>query len=232
MFRLFIVFAITLCFSYATDDFSEFENEYTKPKERFDPLSGYNRAMTSFNDFTYMNVIHPVSKGYRVVFPKPVRSSIGNFFRNLAFPMRFINNLLQGKIKNSGEELFRFVVNTTIGVGGLGDAGKDLFNVSPHPEDFGQTLGFYGIGSGIPIVIPFLGPSNARDSIGLIGDYFSDPITYVEPTWASFGIKSFSKLNYVSLHGKEYIILRKQAIDLYPFLQDTYEQHREEEIKK
>lgn len=232
-----VVLLLVVCVSFSIGNEiesleDEFSNEYTTPKPKFDPLSGYNKAMTSFNDFTYINVINPVAKGYKKVVAKDIRFSVNNFFDNLMSPMRFLNNLLQGKIKNSGDELFRFVANTTMGVGGFGDAGKEIFGIEKHPEDFGQTLGYYGVGSGFPIVLPIFGPSNVRDSVGFIGDFFSNPVNYLDNRWLALGLNSYNKLNYVSLHVGEYESIKKDAIELYPFLQDLYETHRKNEIKK
>lgn len=234
MFRILVLFLACISLSFSDESVFEddFASEYASPKQRFDPLSGYNRAMTSFNDFTYMHVIDPAARGYKSVVADDIRFVVGNFFDNLLAPMRFANNLLQGKIKNSGDELFRFVVNTTMGVGGFGDAGKEVFGIQRHPEDFGQTLGFYGVGSGFPIVLPIFGPSNVRDSIGLVGDYFANPINYLDNQNVAIGLNAYNKLNYVSLHVDDYGTIKKDAIDLYPYLQDLYEEHRKNQIEQ
>lgn len=214
------------------DSFDSFEDEFEPQVERFDPLNKYNRAMTSFNDFTYLHVFNPIARGYRAVVAEEIRYSVANFFDNLAAPVRCINNLLQGKFKNSGEELFRFTLNTILGVGGFGDPAKVIFNVDRHPEDFGQTLGYYGVGAGFPIVWPFLGPSNLRDSVAFVGDYYSDPTSYIKNHLIALGVSSYGRVNYMSLHIEEYDSIRKDAIDLYPFLQDFYEKHRENLISQ
>lgn len=233
MFRVIVLFLACISFSLASDIFDDdFASEYTTPKPKLDPLSGYNRAMTSFNDFTYINIIDPTARGYKTVVANEIRFVVANFFDNLLAPMRFLNNLLQGKIKNSGDELFRFVVNTTIGVGGFGDASTELFGAQKHPEDFGQTLGFYGVGSGFPIVLPIFGPSNIRDSVGFVGDYFSNPINYIDSRWVSVGLGGYERINYTSLHVDDYNSIKKDSIDLYPYLQDLYEKHRQNEINR
>ncbi len=208
------------------------DDEFETPIQRQDPLSGYNRAMTDFNDFMYIHAFNPLSKSYETVIPKEIRICIYNFFDNLASPIRFLNNLLQGKFKNSGDELFRFVVNSTLGVGGLGDAGDKLFGIKKHEEDFGQTLAFYGIKSGYSIVLPFLGPSNLRDSIGFVGDYFTFPISYIKNQKLGLGLNAYNRLNTASFHNGEYEQIKKNAFDLYPYLQDLYEEKRKIEIKK
>lgn len=228
-----IFLGVMLCFNFLVcDDFENFEDDFEAPKEIFDPLSGYNRFMTNFNDKAFVHVISPVAKGYRDFVDVSVRDSFSNFFDNLLFPVRFVNNLLQGKFKNSGEELFRFAVNTTLGVGGFGDAGEDIFGIKPHREDFGQTLGFYGVGSGFPIVLPFLGPSNLRDVVGLGGDYFLTPLSYVDNIYLSFGGRGVELINTLSFRVKEIETLRKNAMDLYPFMQDFYENYRNDAIKE
>nr|WP_314888651.1 VacJ family lipoprotein [uncultured Campylobacter sp.] len=210
-------------------DINEFDEEFGSKKEILDPLSGYNRAMTGFNDFFYVNVFNPVARGYAYVVPKPARTAIDNFFDNLMFPIRFINNLLQFKFKAAGEETLRFIANTIIGFGGLTDGAK-YYDLQRHDEDFGQTLGYWGVGGGFHIVLPFLGPSNLRDVVGFGGDYFADPVSYLDPALLSIGLKSYNRLNNVSLDPDGYENLKKDAVDLYPFLRDAYEQNRNYQI--
>ena len=209
----------------------EFDVEFEAKKDVFDPLSGYNRIMTHANDFIYVNMLTPVAKGYAYVVPKTARTMVSNFFDNLLFPVRFVNNLLQFKFQNAGEETLRFLANTIIGFGGLTDGAK-YYNLKPHDEDFGQTLGYWGLGSGFHIVWPLIGPSNLRDTGGMVGDYFADPISYVDPILLSTGIKSYRAFNNFSQGPTAYEKLRKDAIDLYPFLRDAYEQRRDKLIKE
>ena len=159
----------------------EFEDEFgAAEKEVFDPLSGYNRVMTDFNDSLYVWVLDPVARGYRWVLPYAARRGVKNFFHNLLFPLRFVNNALQLKIKNAGEEFLRFSINSTIGILGFWDPAKEWFDLEAHEEDFGQTLGYYGVGGGFHVVLPFLGPSNVRDMFSLYPDMQMDPVNYVE----------------------------------------------------
>ena len=210
----------------------EFEDEFSSDtKEVYDPLYRYNSFMTGVNDKIIMKILKPISKGYSYIAPKPARKSIENFFTNLMFPIRFINNFLQLKFKNSFEEANRFVLNSTFGIGGLFDlASKNSLPL--HDEDFGQTLGYYGIGSGFPIVWPLLGESNLRDSAGLFVDSFANPLNYLEDRGEFFTAKALRIVNYTSLHVKEYEELKKDAIELYPFIRDVYEQRREKLIKE
>jgi phospholipid-binding lipoprotein MlaA len=141
--------------------------------------------------------------------------------------------MLQAKGKAAAVEFSRFVVNTTIGVLGFGSpADKYPKLAPPDSEDLGQTLGNYGLGNGFYLVWPILGPSTLRDSIGRAGDFFLDPVSYVEPTEASIGIRAFDTVNNTSFHIGDYESLKKSAIDPYTALRDIYLQIRENKIKK
>ena len=224
------------------DDFG-FEEEFKEitNKKIIDPLSGYNRFMTQFNDKLYFWALRPMAKGYRAIVPMGVRKAINRFFVNLLFPVRFVNNLLQLKFRNAGTELARFGINSTVGVLGLGDPAKEWFDLDPHPEDFGQTLGHYGVGPGFHIVLPFWGPSNLRDLAGMVPDHFLEPqsydneldsVDYVKTQEEEWLIRAYDEVNYRSLHIGEYESLKKDALDLYPFLRDAYEQNRIKEVKE
>ncbi len=221
------------------DELDSFRDE-TEVKEICDPLSGYNRVMTSFNDGAYEYVLRPVANGYSYVLHVEVRRSIDNFFNNIYAPISFINNILQGKFRYAGREGARFVINTTIGIVGLFDPAKSYFEIEAHKEDFGQTLGFYGVGSGPHIVLPLLGPSNLRDLAGMYPDSFLTFIDYDERNhWTLtdtvpeyLGAKSFEYINYISLNKERYEKMREDAVDLYPYLRDVYEQRRKKLIEE
>lgn len=224
------------------DEFDEFEEEFAaeEPEEDFDPLSGYNRAMTTFNDAFYTHVLFPVARGYRRVVPEDGRVAIANFFDNLMFPLRFVNNLLQLKLKNTAEETGRFVINSTIGLLGFFDPAESWFGLEEHDEDFGQTLGYWGVGAGPHIVLPFLGPSNLRDTLSMAADWEVDPLVYqrernynlVGSDLEGWGVKAFDYLNDGSFHIEEYESLKKDAVDLYPFFKNIYEQSRQKKIEE
>jgi phospholipid-binding lipoprotein MlaA len=231
-------------------EFDEFEDEFGDDEigEVFDPFGGYNRAMTGFNDKLYFWVLKPVAKGYRAIVPEFARRGINNFFKNLYYPVRVVNNVLQLKFKNAGEETLRFATNTTIGVLGLWDPAEVWFGLEAHPEDFGQTLGVWGVGPGPHIVLPVLGPSNLRDGLALAPSWiYLDPINNFSTMyeWASAdsieelerievkaGIWTFEKVNYNSLHIGEYEDFKKDAVDLYIFMRDVYEQNRQKAIEE
>lgn len=238
IFLSFFIVNITL-FAVDAEDFSD---EFSEPKkEVFDPLSGYNRVMTDFNDFLFMNIIDPyVFKGYDYVAPQVVRSSVKSFFDNLKFPITFINNLLQAKFERAWIDVERFGVNTTFGLFGFFDPATTWLGLQKSNEDFGQTLGYYGVGSGFPVVLPILGHYNLRDLAGGFADTAVDPVYYndyrqyniTQNLYESWGIISYRYLNEGSLQADEYKEFRKDALDLYPFIRDAYEQHREMLIKE
>ncbi len=224
-----------------TDDelFDEFEDEH-ELEDIYDPLSGYNRVMTNFNDGLYENVLIPVTDGYNFLIHKEIRKSVSRFFYNLNYPPRVVNNLFQGKFKNSLEETGVFFINSTIGILGLFNPAKSQFNLETHDEDFGQTLGFYGVGSGVHIVLPLWGPSNLRDAIGIFPDSMLSPIDYTPRSWFTItdnwggflGVKAYEQINKFSLYRDTYKKLKEDSIDLYPYLRDVYEQYRDKQIKE
>lgn len=220
-------------------DEDEFSDEFEEADEEvYDPLEGYNRWMTAVNDNFYTYLFNPVSEGYAIVVPKPARIGISNAVDNLKFPIRFTNNVLQLKFDASIKELARFMINSTIGIVGLFDVAKGE-GIEPQDEDFGQTLGHYGVGSGFHVVLPFFGPSNLRDAIGLSIDTAMSPtsnsaLSYqaIDNTEKAIGLSSIYYINKNSLHPGEYENLKKDALDVYTFFRDSYEQMRTKEIAK
>ncbi|VAY87487.1 Surface lipoprotein [hydrothermal vent metagenome] len=216
------------------DDFKEEDNVQSNPFE------GYNIFMTNFNDGLYFYAVNPVAHGYSNVIHKSIRKSISNLFHNMLYPARVVNNILQGKMLNAAEETSRFIINTTVGVFGLFDPAIKYLKLNPHNEDFGQTLGYWGVSSGYHVVLPFLGPSNLRDIFGMYSDSMFNPIEYYgkrvynlsESYDYSLTVEAYKKLNYTSLHLGEYEELTKDAVQLYPYLKDIYEQYRNKLIKE
>lgn len=196
-----------------------------------DPLEPWNRLMFKFNDKLYYKVMKPFTKGYNKIFSEEVRTSINNFFSNLATPIRFVNSALQGKIKSAGNELVRLGMNSTVGLAGLFDPAKSQFKIEKKDEDLGQTLGFFGLGEGFYIVWPFLGPSSLRDTAGLVGDGFLYPPNYISDTKAALAIDSYQYVNENSLRIEEYEDLTKTAIEPYVALKEAYIQYRRSLIK-
>jgi phospholipid-binding lipoprotein MlaA len=196
-----------------------------------DPLYPWNKAMYHVNDKVYFWLVKPLAQGYSTVVPEDVRLSVSNFFDNITTPIRFVSSLLQFRIRDAGNELFRFVYNSTAGVCGLVDAAKEDFGVGRQDEDLGQTLGSYGIGHGFYLVLPFLGPSSLRDTVGRIGDRFLDPVHYVNPTVTSVGISVSERVNETSFWIGDYEDLKKSAIDPYVSIRDAYLQYRKKKVE-
>jgi len=197
-----------------------------------DPMESLNRGFFKFNDKLYFWFLKPVSQVYGTVIPQGLRIAIRHAFHNIAFPIRFVNCALQGKGKAMGTETARFVINSTLGLGGLVDFAGREYKLYPKDEDFGQTLGVWGMKPVAHTHLPLLGPSNLRDSIGLVGDYFLNPIYWLSPNWyKSTGIKTGKEVNATSLRIGEYEDFKKSAIDPYVSMRDAYHQYRVEEIK-
>ncbi len=214
----------------AADDFYDDELLFLDEDEEildvYDPLEPINRGIFWFNDKLYFYLLKPVAKGYRWVMPDPLMLGIGNFFSNLASPMRIINAGLQGKFSDAGNELTRFAVNTTIGIGGFFDTAKDHFNLKKKDEDSGQTLGYYGIGPGPYLVLPFFGPSSFRDGAGLLADSRMDLTYYLwedRDYWAAIILRT---VNTVALDKDTYEGIKRDALDPYLFVRDAWTQYR------
>ncbi len=196
-----------------------------------DPLEPINRIMFDINDGAYFWVVKPVTQTYAGVVPEPVRIGIGNFFHNVGTPSRVVNCLLQGKGSAAGTEVHRFAINTTVGVLGFGDPARDQWGLEPAQEDLGQTLAVYGLDEGCYVVWPLLGPSTLRDSLGMLGDQFLNPVRYVEPTELAIGISALRATNQGSLHIGEYEMLKSTAVDPYVAMRAAYVQYRRMQIR-
>ena len=222
--------------SAATDNIENefFEEEFEKRRVQVaDPLYIFNKGMYYFNDKLYFWLFKPLAKGYRTITPNIFRKGVRNFFHNLATPIRFVNCLLQGKGNSAASEFTKFVINSTVGLLGLGNpADQNPKLVIPDDEDLGQTLAKYGIGNGFYIVWPFMGPSTLRDSIGLFGDSFLYPVNYVKPTEAELAIRGVDLINQTSFHIGEYEALKGASVDPYVAFRNAYLQFREKKIKQ
>lgn len=195
-----------------------------------DPLEKVNRGIFWFNDKLYFYFLKPVARAYRIV-PEPGRVAINRFFSNLNTPPRFANALLQLKVEVAATELGRFMLNTTLGLGGFFDPAKES-GINKKEEDFGQTLGYYGLGHGCYLVLPFLGSSSLRDGAGYAVDRFFDPLTYLLNHWQKLGATSVETINKVSLDKETYESIKKESLDPYLFIRTAYAQWREGLIKK
>lgn len=221
-----------------SEDTDEVEDEEVPDVQIADPLEPWNKAMFYFNDKLYFWVMKPVTQGYKFVVPEDFRIAIGNLYDNLYGPVRIVNNLLQLKIKNAGNEVLRFLLNTSIGFFGMADVAKDPFGLKARKEDFNQTLGSYGIGHGIYIVWPLYGPSSIRDSAGFAGDRFLYPLAYISDIgpeeitfWESAGLYVHEKTNALSFKIGDYEAFKKAAIDPYVSMRDAFVQNQRKLVK-
>jgi len=192
-----------------------------------DPLEPFNRAMFHFNDKLYFWALKPVAQGYGKVVPEVARVGVRNFFSNVASPIRIVNCVLQARFVDALKELGRFAVNTVWGIGGLMDlASENTINLPKQDADFGQTLRVYGLGQGFYINWPIWGPSSPRDTVGLIGDAFLHPFTYLFDLDVLIGIKAYETVNATSLAIGDYESLKDAAVDPYVAFRDAYAQYR------
>ncbi|MEA3548936.1 MAG: VacJ family lipoprotein [Thermodesulfobacteriota bacterium] len=215
------------------DDDDYLDDDFDEETKISDPLEPLNRVFFQVNDKLYFWILKPVAQGYSFVVPKVMRGCIENAFNNLLAPIRVVNTLLQGRVRDSGREVSRFLINSTIGILGMADPAKDEFGLYPCKEDFGQTLATYGIGNGIYICWPILGPSTLRDTVGLIGDSFLDPIHYLyqSDTEAGLAVYAGREVNYTSLVIGDYEAFVEASFDPYLAMRDAYIQWREDLIK-
>lgn len=203
-------------------------------------FEGLSRTIFKFNMFFDDVVLEPIAKGYNKL-PKPVKKGTSNFTSNISTLLSIPNSLLQGNFKQAGHASGSFVVNTTVGILGFLNPAEKL-GLEPHQEDVGQTLGSYGIGQGCYYVLPILGPTTARDSIGLIADTFIDPFAHITIRENElFGV-SGNNIDYYSVKGTGVVDFRsdnltnfesmeKNSIDLYSAYKSFYLQDRENKVK-
>ncbi|MEQ1814963.1 MAG: VacJ family lipoprotein [Nitrosomonas sp.] len=210
----------------------------------YDPLEPMNRAVFNFNEMVYDNVFDPVARGYKKVTPDPVELVVGNFFSNLNDVVVITNSVLQLNYKSALASSTRLLINTTFGIFGLIDIASDIsaasdINLNKRNEDFGQTLGHYGIGSGPYIVLPLLGPSSARDTFGLAVDsFFMDPVTqgvtgvfmknvdYINAVALRLPVATARTINARAQFLDDDKTLEEAALDKYEFTRDAYLQRR------
>lgn len=211
-----------------------FEDDFVfnvPPPEIFDPLEPVNRAVFVFNDKVYFWILKPTKNVYSFLLPEDIRRSIGNAFANLAAPIRLLNNVLQGEFEDAGVVLSRFAINSTLGVFGFGDPAYVDFDLEPRRADFGQTLGKWEIGEGFYICLPFLGPSNVRDSVGFLGDVYMHPVPYFSESLAfDMAYLGVSRINLISISPDVYEELKRISLDPYVAARQAYYEYRRSEI--
>lgn len=191
-----------------------------------DPWEGFNRAMFSFNDTLDTIALKPLAKGYKAVMPDVAEKGVSNFFDNLADVGTLINNLLQGKVDNAVHDLARVSFNSTFGLAGFVDVATPM-GIEKNNEDFGQTLGYWGVESGPYLVLPFFGPSSVRDGVGKIPDSMVDPVAHLDDTGAR------NALYLTRLIDTRSRLLETEKLisgDKYTFIRDAYLQKREFDV--
>jgi phospholipid-binding lipoprotein MlaA len=198
-----------------------------------DPYESTNRTIFDINMKVDKAVAKPIAKGYNYVVPQFARTGVHNFLTNLDKPVTFGNDLLQGEGNRACETMGRFTVNTTLGLGGLVDVAT-MIGIPDHSEDFGQTLGVYGVGEGPYLVMPFMGPNPPRDLAGDVVDIFMDPTTYIKfhgsDTW--YAVRS--GVSILDLRARNIDTLdqiERTSIDMYATTRSLYRQYRNSEIR-
>lgn len=195
-----------------------------------DPLETVNRGIFWFNDKTDTYVLEPTARGWNYVLPEKVQTAIGNFFSNVRFPVVLINNLLQAKFVAASSDVGRFLVNSTIGVAGFFDPASD-FGLEVHDEDFGQTLGYWGVPPGPYLVAPLFGPTNLRDGSGRIADSFAAVYPWFVPIPYTVGVTAVSTLNFRSQILTQVRGAKEASLDYYVFVRNAYAQSRQARIE-
>lgn len=206
---------------------------YEPVEEDTDPLEIPNRLIFAFNQAADFAIIRPVAYVYREIVPLAVRDAIRNFLRNLRTPVILANDLLQGEMDRAAATTQRFFINSTAGVLGFFDVAADM-GLPWHDEDFGQTLGVYGIGEGVYLVLPLLGPSSARDAAGRVVDHFLDPLTYIaddqgKEEWMLYRT-ALAGVDFRARNIDTLDEIERDSIDFYARIRSLYRQRRKAKI--
>jgi phospholipid-binding lipoprotein MlaA len=200
----------------------------TKPDPR-DPWESLNRATFAFNDQLDRAIAKPVAKAYQKVTPQAIQTGVANAYSNIGYPTVFINDLLQGKVKAFARDAGRFLLNTTVGIGGIFDPATPV-GLESNNEDFGQTLGVWGVSTGPYLVLPILGPSDIRDGVGLIPEEFTDGRHYIKSSLVRWGVRGLGLVNRrARLLGGESLL--DQTFDRYSFIRNAYLERRNYLVK-
>lgn len=200
--------------------------EFADPR---DPLEPFNRAMYSLNDMLDRAFFKPLAQGYQLIVPGPVDKGVTNFFNNLEDVTTAVNNLLQLKVGRAVNDLGRVVVNSTLGIGGLFDVASNM-DLPRHDEDFGQTLGTWGVASGPYLVLPVIGPTTGRDAVGVVVDWFTDPVTYVQDDTVRWSLRGLDFVDTRADLLSASKVVDQAALDPYAFVRDAYLQRRQNAV--
>ena len=197
-----------------------------------DPLEPVNRIFFHVNDKLYFWALKPLASGYKAVVPEDLRLGVKNFFSNLTTSVRLVNCLLQANFKGAGNETIRLLLNSTLGLAGFLDPAKTELRIEKRDEDFGQTLGFWGIGPAFYIEWPILGASSLRDTFGYAGDLLLNPKTYlIRSVPVGLAIRTYDQVNETSLRIGEYEDFKRNTLDPYIAKREAYHQNRKHKIK-
>lgn len=208
----------------------EFEEQ---PDTMPDPFEPVNRFFFNFNDKLYFWAYKPVASGYKIAVPEDIRHGVKNFFSNLTAPVRLVNCLLQANFKGAGNETIRLLLNSTLGMAGFLDPAQKELGIEKREEDFGQTLGVWGMGPLFYVEWPFLGASSLRDAVGFAGDILLDPKTYlIKSIPVGLAVRTYDQVNDTSFRIGEYEDFKRNAIDPYIAKREAYHQYRQHKIKK
>lgn len=228
-----------------------FAEAYGDAGDEYDPWEPVNANIFAFNLKVDRYVLKPVAKGYDFILPDVVQVGVSNIFSNLRFAPRFLNNVFQGKLKGAGIEVGRFLINSTVGLAGFFDLATKIDLVTPE-EDFGQTLGFYGVKPGPYVVLPFLPPFTARDFVGFVGDVFLNPINWLvlpvievegvpsvidhEDRMTTSIIQTGSRVGEIvnerSRNLQKYQGVEEATLDLYTAVRNAYLQKRAQAVRE
>lgn len=214
-------------------DDDDYDDEYADEFAEYDPFERFNEAVFRFNYNVDRFVLRPVARVYNKVMPEPFQVMISNGFDNIGVVPRVVNSALQGKWGGAGREVARFLINSTAGIGGLFDPAGDYWGIARSREDFGQTLGWYGVGPGPYLILPFLEPLTVRDGIGRGVDSLLDPLSWLLPLfWERVGMTLGNILNERSLNLELFQGFEEGVIDLYSAVRHGYLQRRRQLIQE
>ena len=239
--KITIVLFLSIFLSVAANAGADGENSLSKnkPESVKDCFETVNRGIFAFNQFLDGVIFEPVARGYRYI-PSPIRTGTGNAVSNLSNLVTVPNNLLQGEIKQAGVNTVRFVINTTVGILGIFDPAAVLGFEKEEKEDYGQTLGSWGVGPGCYLVLPVLGPSTVRDTFGLVGSTIAggDPwynVTVKNDThyftdFDYYGTRATSGIDFRAKNIESFESLEQNSLDFYASVRSLYLQDRQQKI--
>ena len=238
--KITIILFLSIFFSFAANAGEDGDNALSKnrPESVKDCFETVNRGVFAFNQFLDGVIFEPVSRGYRYI-PSPIRTGTGNAMGNLSNLVTVPNNLLQGDVKQAGVNTARFIINTTVGILGIFDPAAALGFKKEEKEDYGQTLGSWGVGPGCYVVLPILGPSTVRDTVGTVATFVggdpwynvtarNDTQYFKESDY--YGTRITSGIDYRAKNIDSFDSLEKNSIDFYASIRSLYLQDRQQKI--